>query len=193
MTKRSVWMIAAAALAVVAVVGLAVGLSAGSDGESTASGSGASTAAGRAGSVAGDAEDLRPAGTQPSGGSATPASPPSEMGPPIAPRDQAEFPALPIFLSIQSYEVLGPRRLEIRYANGVPDCFGTLGRTYAVESDGKVVVWLYRDPPARPFAGPCPEIAVVEDTVVRLSEPLGDRAVVDGADREPVRRGHLGP
>ena len=115
-----------------------------------------------------------PATAEPDG----PQRPPSASSPP-----QARLPGL---LTVQSFEVLPPDGLRVRYANGVPECYGTLGRVEVVETASRVVLRLHRDPPKEPATGPCPEMAVVEQTAVRLSRPLGDRQVFDGSSRRPV-------
>jgi hypothetical protein len=58
------------------------------------------------------------------------------------------------------------------------------------EADQEVVVVLVARPPAGPGDQPCPDIALLKDTVVHLEAPLGDRRVIDGVSGQVVRRGH---
>jgi hypothetical protein len=108
----------------------------------------------------------------------------------VAPRDQAPRPDLPLGLAIQSYEVVAPDRLSVQYATGLPECYGALDRAYVSESGDRVLVTLRVRPVAQPSNEPCPEIAMIEDTLVRLDQPLGDRVVVDGSTGQAVTRGH---
>jgi hypothetical protein len=182
MARRSWWAAAGVAFAVMLIVGTAVVMASG-DAEPGVGERGAERpgVAGRASSA---------------GGAAMPGSP--NETPPlerphrsvVAPRDQPTRPDVPLTLSIQSYEVLAPERLQFRYAVGVPECYGTLDRAVVKETDQEVVVVLTARPPRGPADQPCPDIALVKDTVVGLDAPLGDRRVVDGVSGEVVHRGH---
>lgn len=179
MTHRS-WLVAAGvAIAVLAVIGAVVAMSGTGPAGEAASSVGAN----------GHQDTAEPAPDSPG-----PPSSPGEPAP-VAPRDQQSRPALPLALPIESYELLAPDRLRIRYANGVPECYGTLARAAVTESPQRVLITLLRQPPTGPATRACPEIALVHDTVVELSAPLGDRAVVDGSDpgRGVVRPGHGTP
>lgn len=111
----------------------------------------------------------------------------------VAPRAQSPRPDLPFALVASSYELLAPDRLSVRYATGVPECYGSLSRTVVEESATRVLVTLLVRPPDGPPSGPCPDIALVEETEVRLDSPLGDREVVDGGTRQALPRGHDTP
>jgi hypothetical protein len=152
MAGGSRWVVAGAAVAVLAVVGTTV-LVASGDSETTGAAAG-STGDSRA----------RPGADRPGGHRLT--------------------------LPIQSYEPLAPDRLRLHYTTGVPECHGRLDRAVVKEDDQEVVVVLVLRPPTAPEDQPCPEIALLEDTVVRLASPLADRQVVDGSTGRRVRRGH---
>jgi hypothetical protein len=158
------------------------------------------------GTASSDARDPAPSGDGVSGDRGTAVAPPatSRPGKPtrepqpqpqplpsvVAPRAQAPRPDLPLGLAIQSYEVVAPDRLSVQYATGLPECYGALDRAYVSESGDRVLVTLRARPVTQPSNQPCPDIAMIEDTLVRLGQPLGDRAVVDGSTGQAVRRGH---
>ncbi|MDQ4084638.1 MAG: hypothetical protein M3165_02365 [Actinomycetota bacterium] len=168
MTARSRSVTAGVAVAVLAVVGTAVTMARG-DAPDPPARAPADTAADR---------PARPA-------------PPRRAGTaPAAPRDQGPGRDHRLTLPVQSFEVLAPNRLELRYATGVPACQGRLERAVAKEDDAEVVVVLLLRPPTAPPYQPCPEIALIEDAVVRLAAPLDGRRVVDGSTGRRVRRGH---
>jgi hypothetical protein len=187
MVQRWWWAAAGAGVAVVALVGVVAVMSAGSPG------SGGDPAGG------GDAGGAASTGGGSSGDAGTADSPPATTRPPqprprpsaVAPRAQAPRADLPLALAIQSYEQVAPDRLQVRYATGLPECYGALDRAYVSESGDRVLVTLRVRPVAQPPSQPCPDIAMVEDTLVRLDQPLGDRAVVDGTSGQAVRRGHF--
>jgi hypothetical protein len=124
--------------------------------------------------------------------------PPGRPSPPVvkpdpavvAPRDQPPRPDVPVTLSIDSYEVLAPDRLRVRYSAGMPACYGALDRVVVKEDGQEVALVLVARPPTGPADQPCPDIALLEHTVVRLDAPLGGRRVVDGVTGQVVRRGH---
>jgi hypothetical protein len=186
MVQRSWWAAAGAGVAVAALIGVVAVMSAGSGGDSASS---TGTDAGGAASTGGGS----------SGHRGTADSPPATTRPPqprprpsvVAPRAQAPRPDLPLALAIQSYELVAPDRLQVRYATGLPECYGALDRAHVSESGDRVLVTLRVRPVAQPPNEPCPDIAMVEDTLVRLDQPLGDRAVVDGVSGQAVRRGHF--
>lgn len=70
------------------------------------------------------------------------------------------------------------RAVRLHWAGGLPACDG-LDRVEVAEHPDMVVLTLYVG--TVPDAGPCPEIAVFRSTEVRLTTPLGDRRIVDGA------------
>ncbi|MGH3664946.1 MAG: hypothetical protein ACRDU8_02440 [Egibacteraceae bacterium] len=75
------------------------------------------------------------------------------------------------------------RRLTLSWYSGVPPC-SVLTRVEVSEAAERVVVTLYEG--SDPSAGEdvaCIEIAQAKETTVRLGRPVGDRAVVDGAQR----------
>ena len=215
MRKRSWWAAAGAAVAVAALVGV-VAVSAGSPGsgeaDDTASTGSASsdtantgdTGTSDRGTASSDARNPAPSGVGVSGDTGTAVAPPATSRPArppqqpqarpqpsvVAPRVQAPRPDLPLGLAIQSYEVVAPDRLSVRYATGLPECYGALDRAYVSESGDRVLVTLRVRPVEQPSNEPCPDIAMIEDTLVRLDQPLGDRTVVDGATGQAVRRGH---
>lgn len=122
---------------------------------------------------AGDPRD-RPTGSpdRPSARSAAPS--PS----PVRPRGGTYQPR-PVPFS-RAEPVHGGRALVIEWTSGVEPCY-VLDRVDVAYRPGVVMVTLYegRDP-KRPN-DPCIEIAVQKKTVVRLSSPLGERKVIDGA------------
>src|SRR5262245_31279401 len=171
MAQRSWWAVAGVAAAVLLTVGTAVTMTAGDRGS------------GPAGDGAGTTGEPTPGPTGPSVVEPTPSV--------VAPRDQTTRPDVPVTLTIVSYEVLAPDRLQVRYATGLPECYGSLDRAVVTEADRDVSLVLGARPPTGPANQPCPDIALVKDTVVRLDAPLGDRRVIDGISGRPVRRGHL--
>ena len=170
MAQRSWWAVAGVAAAVLLTVGTAVTMSAGDP------------ASGPAG--AGAVDEPTPGHT----GDGPPVVRPNPSV--VAPRDQTTRPDVPLTLTIESYEVLAPDRLQVRYATGVPECYGSLDRAVVKEADQEVVLVLVARPPTGPADQPCPDIALIKDTVVRLDAPLGDRRVIDGVSGRVVRRGH---
>jgi hypothetical protein len=179
MARRSGLAAVGVAAAVLAVIGVSVALSSGDDPFVVGDGAG-STDPG--------------SGAPPSRGRPTGSAADAAPGPPgsavVAPRAQQLRPDVPLALPIQSYELLAPDRLQVRYTAGVPECYGRLDRVVVDESAGRVVVTLRLRAAKAPADRPCPDIALVEDTVVRLDSPLGDRQVLDGSGLRPVRRGH---
>jgi hypothetical protein len=218
MRKRSWGAAAGSAVAVAALGGVVVMTSAvdtgsidtGSDDTGsgfTASGATNETATGTAGTGdrgTGDACNPALSGGGTSGGTGTSVAPPATSNPAkpprqpqprplpsvVAPRVQAPRPDLPLALTIQSYEVVAPDRLSVTYATGLPECYGTLDRAYVSESGDRVLVTLRVRPVEHPSNKPCPDIAMIEDTLVDLDRPLGDRTVVDGVTGQAVTRGH---
>jgi hypothetical protein len=176
MRQRSWWAAAGAAVAVAALVGIVAVMSAGSPGSGEAGDPASTGDAGTGDTSAGDPSTGDP-GT-------------GDTGTAVAPRAQAPRPDLPLGLTIQSYEVEAPDRLSVQYATGLPRCYGALDRAYVSESGDRVLVTLRVRPVAQPPNEPCPDIAIVKDTLVRLDQPLGDRTVVDGSTGQAVRRGH---
>jgi len=174
MAQRSWWAVAAVTVAVLLTVGTATVMTSRDPGP------------GRAGDPSGASAEPRP-------GSAQSGHTPSVVGPkpsPVAPRDQAARPDVPVTLAIQSYEVPAPDRLQVRYATGLPECYGALDRAVVKEADHAVTLVLVARPPTGRADRPCPDIALVKETVVHLDAPLGDRRVVDGVSGHVVRRGH---
>jgi hypothetical protein len=220
MRKRSWWAAAGAAAAVAALVGVVAVMSAGAPhpgeaddtssngaanrGDTSTSDTGTSdTGTSDTGTDSSDVRGVSPSGGGTSGDTGTAVPPPaSQPGKPpqqppqqpqpsvVAPRAQAPRPDLPLGLAIQSYEVVAPDRLSVQYATGLPGCYAALDRAYVSESGDRVLVTLRVRPVAQPSNEPCPDIAMIEDTLVRLDRPLGDRAVVDGSTGQAVTRGH---
>jgi len=209
MRKRSWWVAAGAGVAVAALVGVVAVMSAGSPGSgggerraSTASTNAGDASTGDRGPEDSDARSAAASGGGTSGdtgaavappATSRPAEPPQQQRQPsvVAPRAQAPRPDLPVGLAIQSYELVAPDRLSVRYATGLPKCYGALDRAYVSGSGDRVLVTLRVRPVAQPATEPCPDIALVKDTLVNLDQPLGDRAVVDGSTGQAVRRGHV--
>jgi hypothetical protein len=178
-SRGSWWAAAAVTVAVLLTVGTARVMTSGDPGS------------GRAGDPAGASVEPT-SGSDPSG-STQPGSTPSVVRPKpslVAPRDQPPRPDVPVTLAIQSYEVLAPDRLQVRYATGLPECYGALDRAVVKEADQEVTLVLVARPPTGPADQPCPDIAQVLDTLVHLDAPLGGRRVIDGVSGQVVRRGH---
>jgi hypothetical protein len=211
MRKRSWWAAAGVGVAVAALVGVVAVMSAGSPGSGEADDAvsdGANTGDRSTSDSRTSSSDARSAplsGHGVSGDTGTAVAPPATTQPAVppqqpqhrpqssvvAPRAQAPRPDLPLGLAIQSYEVVAPDRLSVRYATGLPECYGALDRAYVSESGDRVLVTLRVRPVAHASNEPCPDIALVKDTLVGLDRPLGDRAVVDGSSGQAVRRGHV--
>lgn len=78
------------------------------------------------------------------------------------------------------------RSLWVRWWSGVEPCY-VLDRV-EVQVDHRVVMitlWEGHDPDRKEVA--CPEMAVLKETKVSLSQPLDDRGVFDGARLEAMR------
>jgi len=179
MAQRSWWTVAAAALAVLVTVGTAVAM--------TSSDPGSARARDDSSATVPAPDTARSAG---------PTDTPSVVRPEhpvVAPRDQVTRPDVPVTLAIESYEVLAPDRLQVRYAVGVPACYGSLDRAVVKEADQEVVLVLVARPPSGPATRPCNDIALLKDAVVRLDAPLGQRRVINGVTGQVVRRGHPAP
>jgi hypothetical protein len=187
MAQRSWWVAAGAGVAVAALIGVAVLVSTGApEGDSVGTGTASTGAAGDGTSGAPGSAASSPDQSPPSAQPSSPRQQPSL----VAPRSQVLRPDLPVALSIQSYELLSPDRVQVRYATGLPRCHGTLGQAIVDESGERVRVTLGVEPVRKPSGAPCPEVAMVKDTVVRLGAALGDRPLVDGATGRVVSRGH---
>jgi hypothetical protein len=76
-------------------------------------------------------------------------------------------------------KVIGPRTVEVRFYGGVEECYG-LDRVDVDERKRSVIITLHTG--RVPTAEVCIEIAVLSAVRVRLTEPLGDRRLVDGAE-----------
>ena len=76
-------------------------------------------------------------------------------------------------------KVLAPRTVEVRFYGGVEACYG-LSRVDVDERRRSVVITLHTG--RVPTAEVCIEIAVLNAVRVKLTEPLGDRRLIDGAD-----------
>jgi hypothetical protein len=187
------WLAAAGVAVVVLAVIVGISMTSGETGGDSAGGSSAEApgqGSGSGGGASGDPSTAQPL-PQPQPSPSGPRSDrPMPLPQPVAPRDQPERPGLRLGASIQSYELLASDRLQLRYTTGVPECYGRVHRTVVDETDRRVTVTLLLRPPAGAGQRACPEMAVVDDTVVRLAEPLGDRVVVDGGTQRAVRRGH---
>lgn len=167
----------AAALAVLVLTGGIWWATAGSGDEGSEAQPGAGIPAGE-----------EPPGDKPSGGgssgnvgSGTTTDPGS--GTPVEPAPTQD-PA-PDSVPIDSFYQRGPRTLGLNYAIGVPECYGTVTGVEVHETPRAVVLTLVRTP-AEPSADACIDIAMLETIDVQLDEPLGDRAVKDGAYEDKV-------
>jgi hypothetical protein len=173
MAQRSWWAVAAVTVAVLLTVGTAALMTSDDSGS------------GRAGAGVPPEHYPGSAGSAPSVARPEPSL--------VAPRDQVARPDAPATLAIQSYDLLAPDRLRVRYAVGVPECYASLDRAVVKEADHEVVLVLVARPPTGPANRPCPDIALVKNAVVRLHAPLGERRVIDGVSGQVVRRGHPEP
>jgi hypothetical protein len=72
------------------------------------------------------------------------------------------------------------RSIEVFWYSGVEECNG-LDRVELAETSDEIEITLFEG--RVPEAEVCIEIAVKKVTTVALEEPIGDRAVTDGAER----------
>lgn len=163
---------AAAVLAVITVVWLQ------SEQAGDGLGDGAGVAAG-GGDSGGQGDGSPPySGSVPgSPGAGSPEPHPDE---PITPDPAVSVPRR--LLGIDSYFPYDARRLALNFSNGVPECYGTAGDPHVVETPDAVIVTIPRIPPPPGNEDvACIDIAVLLSVDITLDEPLGDRAVLDGA------------
>lgn len=96
-------------------------------------------------------------------------------------------PADPDAVRIDRLELLDEgRRLQLTYLAGPARCAGPLETPRVVESDVAVTVTLTLERPAEPQEG-CDDAEQPRSVRVDLDAPLGDRSVLDGYHRYPVR------
>ena len=104
---------------------------------------------------------------------------PGEVPPADGPGAEPGRPADPGMIALDSYYPYDARHLALNYYNGVPECYGEAGTPRVEEHDDRVLVSVPRTPPTASKDTACIEIALAGSVKVTLSEPLGDRAVVD--------------
>lgn len=170
------WVPALAAVAVLAVIAVGIGVlaSPGSDdGEGGFAGGGSDTGQGAppySGTEPGDP------GSEPGGGE------PGEPGSEVPPADDGDGrSADPDTIALDSFYRYDARHLALNYYNGIPECYGEAGEPSVKEQADRVVVSVPRTPPTAPKGTACIEIAVAGSVKLTLSEPLGRRLVVDAA------------
>ena len=128
MAGRSGPMVVGVAAAVLAVIGVSVAMSSG--------------------------DETRPSGASgPAGSSSAGSDSDAHV---VAPRSQQQRIDVPLTLPIQSYVLLAPDRLQVRYTTGVPECYGRLDRAVVTESPSRVVVTLRLRPAPTPPTSPAP-------------------------------------
>lgn len=170
------WIPALAAVAVLAVIAVGIGVLSSSGSDDGGGGfAGGGTDAGQGappydGTEPGDPGDP---GSAPGGG-ADGEVPPDDGTDPGRPAD-------PGMIALDSFYRYDARHLALNYYNGVPECYGEAGEPRVEERDDRVLVAVPRTPPTAPKGTACIEIAVAGSVEVTLTEPLGDRKVVDTA------------
>jgi len=82
-----------------------------------------------------------------------------------------------------------PRALVIEYGVGVGACDQTLGRTQISETSALVTVRLLPTSPTPPTPPPanCFDQVLLRTTIVRLTDPLGERRIIDGTTGATVK------
>lgn len=160
------WVPALAAVAVLAVIAVGVGVLSSSGPGGTDRG------------VAGGGSEPG-AGAPPYSG--TEPEEPGEPGGVPGDGDGDPRPADPGLIALDSFYRYDARHLALNYYTGVPECYGEAGEPLVEERDDRVVVALPRTPATAPKGTACIEIAIAGSAKVTLSEPLGDRRVVDAA------------
>jgi len=165
------WIPVLAAVAVLAVVAVGIGVlgsPASDDGGSGVADGGSDTGQG-----------APPySGTEPG----DPGSAPGGPGGEVPPADDGDVrPADPDTIALESFYRFDARHLALNYYNGVPECYGEAGEPSVKEQADRVVVSVPRTPPTAPKNTACIEIALAGSVRVTLAEPLGRRLVVDAA------------
>jgi hypothetical protein len=106
----------------------------------------------------------------------------SDPGPPGGPRMVEPTPGLDgvVPTAIDSASSTADDKLEIRFYNGVEDCYG-LERVDVAETDTEVTVSVFTG--SRPADGDrvCIEIAELVAVVITLDSPLAGRTLIDGS------------
>ncbi len=170
------WIPALAAVAVLAVVAVGIGLLGSSDSDG---GSGSGFADG--GSDAGQGAPPY-SGTEPGDPGSDPGSEPSGPGGEVPPADDGDGrPADPGLIALESFYRFDGRHLALNYYNGVPECYGEAGEPRVEEHAERVEVAVPRTKPTAPKNTACIDIALAGSVRVTLTEPLGRRMVVDAA------------
>lgn len=96
-------------------------------------------------------------------------------------------PSRPAAYAIEGATLTAPGTLKLRYSAGYAPCYGKLGKVIVHESDARVTITLHRVYP-QPYNmhQACPQYRSVKWTTVRLSNPFGDRTLIDGSTGKPV-------
>jgi hypothetical protein len=125
------------------------------------------------------------AGCSPAGPDTPVAAPPGAEPGPVEPGQPERVEPVPAAANprphaFESVVALGERELGVRFWNGIPPCY-VLARVDVREGPDQVVVTLFTG--SDPLAGAvaCIDVARYYEVAVGLAEPLGTRAVVDGA------------
>jgi len=172
------WIPVLAAVAVLAVIVVGVGVW--RDSGSDPAGNGF---AGGGSGGSGDGQGAPPrSGTEPGDPGSAPGGEPGSEVPPQDGTDTGEtHGADPDLIALDSFYSYDARHLALNYYNGVPACYGKAGEPRVEERADRVVVAVPRTPPTGSKGTACIEIALAGSVKVTLAEPLGDRAVVDAA------------
>jgi len=90
--------------------------------------------------------------------------------------------ARPKLFQIDHVKQLGPRTLEVYYAQGYVPCYGKLGHVAVKAGKQTVTITLHRTYP-EPYDPHrmCAQFQAVKSVKVDLHHPLGTRTVIDGA------------
>lgn len=117
--------------------------------------------------------------------SGSPGSPGSEPGSEVPPDGGSDAPDVDEgMIPVASFYRYDDRHLALNYYNGIPECYGDAGVPQVEERADAVVVRIPRTPPTGSKDTACIDIAVAGSVDVTLTAPLGDRAVLDGAQEE---------
>lgn len=90
--------------------------------------------------------------------------------------------------AIDSVVLRDDAELEVRFYGGVEECYG-VDHVDVVETDVDVTVTVSTGSRPEAAGQACIEIAELQAVIVRLGQPLGDRAVIDGSSGSRVTDG----